>query len=504
VPNRPSPVAVVRGECAIDDRTTMPIHPLPQFEADLEEDRKLALERLKPPRSIVVRFGVMRLIAEYPYDGQAKPGCGSKLVVRTHRGTELAEMLTSTCPNAGCGHALTRRDLLRYIEHSGGKDYPFFTEGRVLRVATPEDLNRQAALDARRPDLVRRARAVVERLHLSAKMKVVEAEPLLGGERITFYFFSEERVDFRGVVMELAQELGTRIEMRQVGARDEARLVADYEKCGQHCCCRQFLKVLKPVPMKNAKIQKATLDPLKISGRCGRLMCCLRYEESTYEDLRRNLPRKKTRVLTPDGPGIVLDAQILTQLVLVELEGTGEQAAYPVESLQRPDPGARTPGARGDGRDDDDAEDTDDGPSAEGAGGCGPRQSPPGGRGSGGGRSGGGAGGDGGGRGLREGRERPKRPDAQRETPVDPGRERPTPGGHGGPGRGAGSRGPQDRDRERAGGLVPPSAFRESAPSVAADGPPRVQRGSGSPSSGGEGGTSERSGGREPLGPPGS
>jgi cell fate regulator YaaT (PSP1 superfamily) len=449
----------------------MPIHPLPQFEADLEEDRKIYEERLKPPRSMVVRFGVMRLIGEYPYDGQAKPGCGSKLVVRTHRGTELAEMLTSTCPNAGCGHAVTRRDMLRYIENSGGKDYPFFTEGRVLRVATAEDLNQQAALDATRPDLVRRARAVVERLHMSSKMKVSEAEPLLGGERITFYFFSEERVDFRAVVMELAQDLGTRIEMRQVGARDEARLVADYEKCGQHCCCRQFLKVLKPVPMKNAKIQKATLDPLKISGRCGRLMCCLRYEETTYEDLRKNLPRKKTRVLTPDGPGLVLDSQILTQLVLVELEGSGEQAAYPVESLQRaeqaPPPHPSAPG-KSTGGDDPDEDGTDDGRPPAGPNGGPPRQPPPGGRGS------GGAGGRGArGRGREEGRDRSKGPEGGRGTPGD--RGRPPSGGERGPWRGgAGSQGPQDRDRRRAGGLVPPSAFGGSPTRDADDRTPRV------------------------------
>ncbi len=139
----------------------------------------------------------------------------------------------------------------------------------------------------------------------------------------------------------LSQDVGTRVELRQVGARDEARLTADYEKCGQYCCCKNFLKVLKPVSMKNAKVQKATLDPLKISGRCGRLMCCLRYEEDTYEDLRKNLPRKKSRVGTPDGDGTVLDGQILTQLVLVLLDapdkdGKIHQVAVPVEDLTPP------------------------------------------------------------------------------------------------------------------------------------------------------------------------
>jgi cell fate regulator YaaT (PSP1 superfamily) len=313
----------------------MPIHPLPQFEADLEADRRL-YEKLKPPTSIVVRFGVMKLVGEFPYSVDAKPGCGSRLVIRTHRGIELGEMLTSTCPNAGCSKSVSRKEMLQYIEHSGGRDYPFFNQGKVLRLATAEDLSRQAQLDAARPALVQEARERAGELGL--RMKIVDAEPILGGERLTFYFNAEERVDFRELVSTLAATHHTRIEMRQVGARDEARLVADYERCGQHCCCKQFLKVLKPVSMRSAKVQKATLDPLKISGRCGRLMCCLRYEDETYEDLRKRLPRKKSRVYTPDGWAIVLDTQILTQLALVKLESTGAELAVPVEELRTDGP----------------------------------------------------------------------------------------------------------------------------------------------------------------------
>jgi hypothetical protein len=125
--------------------------------------------------------------------------------------------------------------------------------------------------------------------------------------------------------------------MHQIGARDEARLTADYEKCGQHCCCKNFLKVLKPVSMRSAKTQKASLDPLKISGRCGRLMCCLRYEDETYEELKKRLPRNKTRVGTTEGPGTVIDGKILVQLVLVRLDHNGQDIAVPVEELLPPD-----------------------------------------------------------------------------------------------------------------------------------------------------------------------
>jgi cell fate regulator YaaT (PSP1 superfamily) len=314
---------------------TMPIHALPQFEADLEADRKV-YEALKPPRTIVVRFGALKMVGEFPYDGDAKPGCGSKLVVRTSRGTELGEMLTSTCPNAGCSKSVSRKEMLEYIENSGGRDYPFTTEGRVLRIASKEDLDEQARLEQSRHGLKMEARAISEELQLP--MKIVDAEPILGGERITFYFNSEERVDFRELVRLLGAKLRARVDVRQVGARDEARITADYERCGQHCCCKTFLKVLKPVSMRSAKVQKATLDPLKISGRCGRLMCCLRYEDQTYEELRKRLPKRKTRVGTPEGDGWVIDSQILTQLVLVQLEAVDKQVAVPVEDLAAPGP----------------------------------------------------------------------------------------------------------------------------------------------------------------------
>ena len=316
----------------------MSIFPLPIFERDADPAHRDALTdaeayaRLKPPSSIVVKFGSIKLIGEYPYDGDAKPGCGSKLVVKTHRGTEVAEMLTTTCPNSGCSKSISRREMLEYVDNSGGKDYPFHTNGRVLRVATIEDLNAWSALKERfrREELegVRR-----EAVAMGFTMKIVEVEPVLGREHVVVHYLSEERVDFRELVPMLARRFGARVEMHQIGARDEARLTADYEKCGQHCCCKNFLKVLKPVSMKSAKTQKASLDPLKISGRCGRLMCCLRYEDETYEELKKRLPKNKSRVGTAEGPGTVIDSKILVQLVLVRLDHDGRDIAVPVEEL---------------------------------------------------------------------------------------------------------------------------------------------------------------------------
>jgi cell fate regulator YaaT (PSP1 superfamily) len=121
--------------------------------------------------------------------------------------------------------------------------------------------------------------------------------------------------------------------MRQIGSRDEAKLLGDVESCGQECCCKRFLQILKPVNMRMAKMQKATLDPSKISGYCGRLKCCLRYEDQTYTELKKQLPRKNTRVKTKHGEGKIVDTQILTQLVVVEYDD-GEKIAVPLGELQ--------------------------------------------------------------------------------------------------------------------------------------------------------------------------
>jgi cell fate regulator YaaT (PSP1 superfamily) len=319
----------------------MSIVPLPVFEADADPANRDALTleeqlaKLEPPETIVVKFGSMKMVGEYKQAGGIRAGCGSKLVARTHRGTELVEMLTTTCSNSGCGKSISRKEMLDYIDNSGGKDYPFHTNGRVLRIATADDMGRMSNLRGRVRDYLKASRKLVEEHRLA--MTVVDVEPILGEELLTFYFLSEDRVDFRALVFDLASMYSTRIEMRQVGSRDEARLTADYERCGQHCCCKNFLKVLLPVSMRSAKQQKQTLDPHKISGRCGRLMCCLRYEDQTYRDLKKNLPHRKTRVGTAEGPGIVIDGKILTQLVLVELEHDSKRIAVPIEELLDPE-----------------------------------------------------------------------------------------------------------------------------------------------------------------------
>jgi cell fate regulator YaaT (PSP1 superfamily) len=319
----------------------MSIIPLPIFEEDVDPSKRdeLTLEeqldQIKAPETFVVRFGSLLHIGEYKQAGGIKAGCGSKFVARTHRGTEIVEMVTTTCSNSGCNKSITRDEMLQYIENSGGNNFPFHTNGRVLRIATTDDLARMDTLRSRVTEQICEAKKLVEEHRL--EMNVVDVEPILGEELLTFYYLSEDRVDFRGLVSALASKYSTRIEMRQVGSRDESRLVADYEKCGQQCCCKSYLKVLTPVSMRTAKQQKQTLDPNKISGRCGRLMCCLKYEDQTYRELKKNLPHKKSRVGTLEGPGIIIEGKILTQLVLVELEHDKRRIAVPVEELLDPE-----------------------------------------------------------------------------------------------------------------------------------------------------------------------
>ncbi len=319
----------------------MSIFPLEMFEEDADPARRDAMtleEQLvatEPPKTFVVRFGRMKQVGEYESREGIRAGCGSKFVVRTHRGIELATMLTTTCSNGGCPTSVSRQEIRDYIDASGGKDYPFYDRGKVLRVATSDDLRAFTERESDARVLAAKAKELAGFYNL--EMKVVDAEMTLESERGVVFYQSEARVDFRELAQDLGSEFRCRIDMRQVGARDEARLVADYERCGQHCCCKNFLKVLKPVSMRSAKQQKATLDPLKISGRCGRLMCCLRYEDQSYKELKAKLPHRKTRVGTMFGPGIVQDGQILTQLVRVRLEDDGRDVAVPVEELMDPE-----------------------------------------------------------------------------------------------------------------------------------------------------------------------
>lgn len=173
-------------------------------------------------------------------------------------------------------------------------------------------------------------------------MKLVEVECSFEGNKITFFFTSEGRVDFRELVKDLASVFRSRIELRQIGVRDEAKALGGIGICGRPFCCSEFLSEFYPVSTKMAKVQNLSLNPKKISGCCGRLMCCLRYEQEAYEDLVKTVPKNGAFVQTPDGYGNVTQIDLLRQIVKVRLDGGSpmEQKTYPAEQV------AAVPGGR--------------------------------------------------------------------------------------------------------------------------------------------------------------
>lgn len=248
----------------------------------------------------VVRYGATRHVSEFSTKGPQELTRGAQVIVRSHRGTEWGEVL--------CVATDRTREYL-------GKTDP---SGRILREATPEDERTRDGIWRREREIFDRCKSLAAD-HV-ASMQLVDIEQLFGGEKIVIYYVSEARVDFRELVKVLAKEFQARIEMRQIGIRDEAKLLADYGDCGKPVCCNTHLMEMPPVSMKMAKLQKASLDPNKISGRCGRLKCCLRYEYDTYEAYRKELPKVGKFVLTKAGQGKVLAQEILAQKLLVSFE----------------------------------------------------------------------------------------------------------------------------------------------------------------------------------------
>ena len=172
----------------------------------------------------------------------------------------------------------------------------------------------------------------------------VRVEKLLGGNKLTFFFLAEGRVDFRDLVRDLAREYRMRIELQQIGARDEAKILGDVSYCGRELCCSSWIREMKPVSMKMAKNQKSTLDPSKISGVCGRLLCCLRYEDEVYTELRRELPKrgKRVRIQSTGATGMVLHQEVLASQCVVLLD-RGGTATIPGSDLELDTPPETAP-----------------------------------------------------------------------------------------------------------------------------------------------------------------
>ena len=227
---------------------------------------------------------------------------GDHVIIDTARGAEYG-----TC--AGGNHTIAQKDVVAPLR-------------KVLRKATAQD--ERIAADNRVKE--RKAYDVcMEKIaDHGLDMQLVSAEVAFDGSKILFYFTADERVDFRELVKNLASVFHTRIELRQIGVRDKAKMVGGLGICGRPFCCASFLDDFQPVSIKMAKTQNLSLNPTKISGTCGRLMCCLKYEQDAYEDLIRTSPKMDSFVDTPEGRGTVVEIDLLRQRVKVRMEDSPE------------------------------------------------------------------------------------------------------------------------------------------------------------------------------------
>ena len=222
------------------------------------------------------------------------------------------------------------------IDTARGPEYGYCTAGNhripkkdvvaplrpVLRLATEQDEKVAAENHAKERKAFEACARKIEEHKLD--MQLVSAECTFDGNKILFFFTADERVDFRELVKDLASMFHTRIELRQIGVRDKAKMVGGLGICGRPFCCTSFLDDFLPVSIKMAKTQNLSLSPTKISGTCGRLMCCLKYEQDAYEDLIRTSPKAESFVDTPDGRGTVVDLDLLRQRVKVRMEDRPE------------------------------------------------------------------------------------------------------------------------------------------------------------------------------------
>jgi cell fate regulator YaaT (PSP1 superfamily) len=227
---------------------------------------------------------------------------GENVVVESEKGLVLGKVLSSP-----------RQKEKRFFLKSPRK---------VIRKATPEDLdqfekNQQFEKEAYQFGLQK----IKEK---GLNMKLVKTEVLLDRSKVLFYFTSEKRVDFRELVKDLAAEFRMRIEMRQIGVRDEAKMICGIGTCGRELCCAKYMNRFDLVSVKMAKEQNLALNPTKISGICGRLMCCLAYEYPTYMELKKDLPKVGKHIVTHAGKGKIIRQNVLSQTVTVELEEGGE------------------------------------------------------------------------------------------------------------------------------------------------------------------------------------
>ena len=229
---------------------------------------------------------------------------GSMVVVETSRGVECGEVAME---NREVEDSSIVQPLKKLIRPATKEDLKKLAENRIREKSAFEICNKKIAAH-------------------KLEMKLVDVEYTFDNSKILFYFTADGRVDFRELVKDLASVFRTRIELRQIGVRDEAKMLGGLGICGRPFCCSTFLGGFQPVSIKMAKEQSLSLNPVKISGACGRLMCCLKYEQEAYLDLLRTTPKVNAIVSTPEGRGVVVDQNLLTGMLKVRLDKAADAA----------------------------------------------------------------------------------------------------------------------------------------------------------------------------------
>ena len=237
---------------------------------------------------------------------------GDRVIIDTARGAEYGLV-------TGGNHTIPAKDVVPPLR-------------QVLRVANAQD---EKTVEENRRKEKKACEVCLQKIEeLQLDMQLVSAEVAFDGSKILFFFTADERVDFRELVKILASNFHTRIELRQIGVRDKAKMVGGLGICGRPFCCASFLDDFQPVSIKMAKTQNLSLNPTKISGTCGRLMCCLKYEQDAYEDLIRRSPKEESFVDTPEGRGTVVEVKLLRQQVKVRMENEPETISiFPIDDI---------------------------------------------------------------------------------------------------------------------------------------------------------------------------
>ena len=257
---------------------------------------------------IGVRFKEVGKVYYFDPDGQTLKK-GEKVIVETVRGIECGEVAMDN-------REISDEEIVKPLK-------------KLIRTATPEDL--QTVAENKKKE--REAFEICQKkiAHHGLEMKLIDVEYTFDGGKILFYFTADGRVDFRELVKDLAGVFRTRIELRQIGVRDESKMLGGLGICGSPFCCGSFLGEFQPVSIKMAKEQGLSLNPTKISGACGRLMCCLKYEQNAYEHLLKITPKPGAIVETKEGPGTVTECSLLTGALKVQLHNNPDAPPKPFD-----------------------------------------------------------------------------------------------------------------------------------------------------------------------------